>query len=138
MGNTLTQSDLENLPEGSQVRDTDGDTWTKNGPDTWDAEGIGGYYSGWSSYKLHDYYGSDMVPVEAEPTEKQIESDAVAAAGLVIPEAEEITVAVVLDAREGFLERVDGLDAYEIFDILARADHLNSKFFLDYAESHNA
>lgn len=62
---TLNVEELETLPVGAQVRDSDEDTWTKQHDGTWTAEGIGGYYSDWDSNRLVDWYGGVHLTVPA-------------------------------------------------------------------------
>ncbi len=75
MNETLDKHDLHNLPVGATVRDGDNDIWTKQESGLWSAEGIGGYYTAWTSEKLAGSYGS-ISPVQTEATEDVTETEA--------------------------------------------------------------
>lgn len=69
MRRTLSVTDLDALPSGAQVNDSDGDTWTKDFYRCWGIAGYSGSYQGWSSGRLADEYTIyGTVPEVAEPT----------------------------------------------------------------------
>ena len=74
----LDADDLDRMPAGASVEDSDGDTWDKDSEgDTWTLPGCGISYRGWSAYRLADeysvYYLEGEEPQEAVTAEPTVE-----------------------------------------------------------------